>query len=541
MNSDISPEITSIQRDKGELLIVDDVPENLQVLFALLTAEGYEVRRVRSGRQALQVVSVDPPDLILLDIRMPDLNGYQVCERLKANPETAMIPVIFLSALEDVLDKVKAFSLGAVDYISKPFKAEEVLARVQNQLTIQKQQHELIAARQTAELASRVKGDFLANMSHEVRTPLTAIIGFSQILQMTPLQPEQAEFVEIIQRNGQELLALLDDILEFSKLEADQYSLKTEEFTIKEIITTLDNTFVLQCKEKGIDLMLEPFFDLDAILFGPKTRLQQVLKNLLQNAIKFTQTGYVRLVIKRQGSVSPAGNLPMYFGVEDTGCGISAEDQTKIFAPFTQADTSSTRNYGGVGLGLTICQKILRRMGSELHLQSQLHQGATFWFVVPLQMAQAADAANLVSKSRPHCSEPLAVRLLLAEDEPDNQQALTIMLRQLGYQADIAVNGQEAWSKLTQQSYDIVLMDCQMPEMDGYEATRKLRQWEAEGQQQLGFFSRVVIGITAHAISGDREKCLAAGMDDYLSKPITLDRLQKTLNRWVQVLSRRSA
>lgn len=534
---------------KGDILIVDDVPENLQVLFALLTAEGYEVRRLRSGKQVIKVVSEDPPDLILLDIRMPEMDGYEVCRLLKLKPGTRDIPIVFLSALDDVLDKVKAFSLGGADYISKPFQGEEVLARIQHQLTIRQQKQELIKARQSAELASKVKSEFLANMSHEVRTPLTAIIGYSQILKMTALDDQQSNFVDTVYRSSQELLALLDDILEFSRLEAERESFKAESFTLKEIEDSIRENFESQAQEKGLDLIFEIHAALPKMFSGPKLRLLQILKNLVQNAIKFTRKGYVRVEISPQQRQPSASTYQVRFSVKDTGCGISIEEQKRIFTPFTQVDASSTRQHGGVGLGLSICQKLLQRIGGTMHVESESQAGATFWFVLPLEVREDAHTLELptntsqngkaldISKSSFDADFHRSVQLLLVEDEPDNQAVLTTLLNHLGYGVDIAVNGLDALEKLFETPYRIVLMDCQMPVMDGYEATQKLRQWEvAQSRNQPYSVPIIIIGITAYALAGDRERCLAAGMDDYMSKPISIEALQETLNRWVKAV-----
>ncbi|NET36147.1 MAG: response regulator [Cyanothece sp. SIO1E1] len=273
-------------------------------------------------------------------------------------------------------------------------------------------------------------------------------------------------------------------------------------------------------------------------------RLQQILKNLIQNAVKFTQNGYIKVKIAPELPQPSASMIQVRFSVEDTGCGIPLDEQQRIFEPFTQVDASSTRQHGGVGLGLSICQKLLQLMGGRIYVESELQMGSTFWFVTPLESYQIPTpppqpgAALSTSNRCPDATLHPSTKLLLVEDEPGNQVVLIKLLERLSYRVDTAIDGQEALDKLFSAPYDIVLMDCQMPVMDGYEATQKLRQWEAaQRERQADLTPKIVIGITAHAMAGDREKCLAAGMDDYLSKPVWLEDLQQLLNQWTEVVA----
>ena len=396
MNGEVLAENPLFSKGKGDILIVDDIPENLHVLFELLTAEKYEVRRVKSGKQALRSISADPPDLILLDIRMPDMDGYEVCRRLKAQSETEDIPVIFLSALDDALDKVKAFSIGGADYISKPFQTEEVLARIKHQLIIQQQKEELIHARQAAELSSKIKSEFLSNIRHEIRTPLTTIMSCSEILKMTTkFNEEQLDLVDTIFRRGDDLLAVLDDILEFSRLEAGDFPLRAETFPLAEIKNNILEIFEPQAQKKDINLVFDIHQDLPQWFSGSKLVLRQILKNLVENAIKFTQYGSVKIEVSPQFPQQPPSIFYLRFSVEDTGCGISPENQTKIFEPFTQADSSLSRQYGGLGLGLSICQKLAQQIGETIQIESEVGKGTIFWFSMPLELSQRPNPESL--------------------------------------------------------------------------------------------------------------------------------------------------
>ncbi|HBY76712.1 MAG TPA: hybrid sensor histidine kinase/response regulator, partial [Cyanobacteria bacterium UBA11148] len=295
---------------KANILIVDDTPQNLQVLSATLSEQGYKIRGVVKGQMAIRAARSSPPDLILLDIRMPEMDGYQVCEHLKADPQTRDIPVIFISALDDVFDKVKAFTVGGVDYITKPFQVEEVLARVENQLTIQRLSKQLqqqnqklqqeieerMKAEKAAEAASKAKTEFLANMSHELRTPLNAILGFSQVMSRdSALSTEQREYLGIINRSGEHLLELINDVLDLSKIEAGMISLYESNFDLYHLLDNLEEMFEIKAEQKNLQLIFIVPSNVPQYIKSDAKKLRVCLINLLGNAIKFTEYGTVTL------------------------------------------------------------------------------------------------------------------------------------------------------------------------------------------------------------------------------------------------------
>ena len=373
---------------------------------------------------------------------------------------------------------------------------------------------ELKLARAVAESASRTKSDFLASMSHEIRTPMNAIMGIADLLAKTSLSPEQSKYVQIFRRAGDNLLNLINDILDLSKVEASQLELERTGFSLKDHLEIVMEMVMPKAREKGLNISWEIEAGVPTDLVGDPTRLRQVLLNLLGNAIKFTEAGVVSLRVTNDQDASISAALQ--FIVSDSGIGIPEKKQARIFERFTQADTSTTRRFGGSGLGLTICKRLVELMGGRIWVESAIDKGSTFGFSMPFELWDATNRP-LSSEIRFDADVPLAaLRILLAEDSPDNCTIILAYLENTPYTVEIAETGAMACKMFAAADYDLVLMDRQMPVMDGLTATRKMRAWERENARQ----SCPIIALTASALKGDREMCLAAGCTAFLTKPI---------------------
>ncbi len=389
---------------------------------------------------------------------------------------------------------------------------------------------QLQRAKERVEAASQAKSEFLANMSHEIRTPMNGILGTLQLLLQAPLDPRQREFATVSYASAQSLLAILNDILDFSKIEAGKLELEAIPFDLREAIATLTPIFAKQLQEKSLTLATEVDARLPPLLTGDPVRTRQILANLLSNAIKFTETGTIAIRVTVQEA--DATSCRVRLAVEDSGIGIDSQQLHRLFDSFTQADSTTTRKYGGTGLGLAITLQLAQLMNGEVGVESTPGQGSTFWCDIPFAVAAPSATA-------PHADAPpeetaaaalaLAGRVLLVEDNAVNQMVARRMLERLGLDCQCAVNGEEALALIDTTPFDLVLMDCQMPVMDGFTATRRLREKEAmTGRPRLP-----VIAMTANAMKGDRELCLDAGMDDYIAKPVKIDLLQNALVRWL--------
>jgi signal transduction histidine kinase/DNA-binding response OmpR family regulator len=429
--------------------------------------------------------------------------------------------------------------LGVGRDITDRKMVEDQLVRHQEHLEelVEDRTKELLLARQAAETANRAKSMFLANMSHEIRTPMNGVLGLTIMLLDTALNKTQRHYVEIIKNSGNNLLQLINDILDFSKLEDDKFELESY---VLDLQATIDETIELisfHAREKGLELQLAIDGDVPRWLKGDAARLSQVIINLVGNAIKFTQKGFVKLQVRKEAECEQ--EVTVSFMVSDSGPGIPVEKAEQIFSPFIQADGSITRKFGGTGLGLSICKKLVTLMRGEIGVESREGEGSTFWFTAILEKPSSQEVAAETSKSESmpapeaHKAVKRGKRLLIVEDDPINQEVASSFLRKLGYSFDVVENGREALEALIENEYGLVLLDCMMPEMGGFEVIAAIR----DAGSAVRDHDIPVIALTAKAILGDREKCLAAGMNDYLSKPLRIEELEAVLERWLTVPS----
>ncbi|MBD2180927.1 response regulator [Planktothrix sp. FACHB-1355] len=549
---------------RGNILIVDDTPENIEVLSATLRERGYAVRGAIKGGMAIRAARSVPPDLILLDIRMPEMNGYEVCEQLKTDEKTCEIPIIFISASDEVFDKVKAFTVGGEDYITKPFQVEEVLARVEHQLTIKKLQKQLqeqnqklqqeVEQRRNAEAAaaaaSKAKSEFVANMSHELRTPLNSILGFTEIINRdSSLSNEVRENLKIISRSGKHLLELINDVLDLSKIEAGIIALNESNFDLYRLLDNIEETLHLKVEQKKLQMRFYISSDVPQYIKTDEKKLRGCLINLLGNAIKFTEKGNVTLRVRVDDSSPSTGNdFRLLFAVADTGPGIAPDEMEKLFEAFVQTETGR-KSAEGTGLGLTITRKYVQLMGGDITVESILGQGSTFKFNIKFKEADSSEVImqpiQQVIGLEPNQK---AYRILVADDTKDNRLLVVKLLQPIGFEVREAANGQQAVEVWENWQPHLIWMDTRMPVLNGVEAIKQIRAKEKEskrgfeaanGKEKLisGNYQpkTIIIALTASVFEERRGDILAAGCNDFVSKPFQKEVIFQKLAEYLGV------
>lgn len=422
-------------------------------------------------------------------------------------------------------DVTRASSLDCAAADEQLRQADRRLEEIAGEL--RKKNEELLLALAAAREAAETRTRFLAAISHEIRTPMTGVLGMAELLLCTALNPEQRHYAETIKEAAESLLRIVNDILDFAKIEAGRLELESVLFDLRLTLRAVTTVLLPQAHLKGVKVHTELAADVPRWVVGDPGRLRQVLINVAGNAVKFTERGWVRIRAEIAGC--DGVRCTVRFRVDDTGIGIPEDLLEKIFDEFTQADASTTRRFGGTGLGLSIARRLVEMMGGEIGCNSKLGQGSSFWFTVPLvrgsEPLEVAPAGPMLFLSGAWRRR----RVLVVEDNPVNRTIAVRLLAREGCEVDAVESGREAVEACQGCEYDLVLMDVHMPDMDGYEATRRIRARESPGRRTP------IVAVTASSTQGDRERCLEAGMDDFVSKPFSAEVLRRLLERWAPV------
>ncbi len=517
------------------ILIVDDVKDNLLALSAILDRPDVSIHQALSGESALELILQHDFCLAILDARMPGMTGFELAELMRGAKRAKNIPIIFVSATaRHEHFSFKGYESGAVDFLFKPLDTQAVQSKVNVFIELHRQKLELKSQLETitdlmkslnesknlAEQANLSKSQFLANMSHEIRTPIGAILGFTDLMKNdTNTAEENRSYMSIVDRNSQHLLRLIDDILDLSKVEAGMMATESIEFSLPELLSDFDAVMSFRARDIGVEFRLVLETPIPEVICSDPIRIRQILNNVVGNALKFTSKGSVALGVRWS---APSLN----FSIVDTGVGISKEQEERLFKPFSQADISTTRKFGGTGLGLVLSRRLAETLGGTLLLAASSEgSGSTFHF--QMQPALAPGARLVGSEAlrtdlhlqRINKDNPLSLvgmKILLIEDSPDNQILITMYLSKAGAIVTAVSDGAQGVERALAENFDVLLMDIQMPVLDGHEATKKLRQLN---------YSKPIIALTAHAMKAEHDKCFTSGFSEFLTKPIEKKRL----------------
>ncbi len=544
------------------ILVVDDTPANLQVMRRLLRSIECEVVEASDGNEALARFLEREYALIILDVHMPGMDGYEVASLMREDVDSPRTPIIFVTAAySDEVHRDRGYESGAVDYLAKPIEPSILLAKVRVFLELYAAKRELqgirdnlerVVGMRTAELraslqvaerlrnsaeralekaerATAVRTRFLSRISHELRTPLNGILGLLQLMERDNLSPSQLDCISGIESSANNLMVALNEALDFSQITTGGVVAQPTILNLRALLQEVADVIGQLAREKGLGFEA----DLDGCERGyvrvDGGMLRRILLAIGQNAVKFSSSGTVRFQAE---GIREDGDLRLRVSLRDEGIGIPADQHDHIFEGFSQVDESTTRSTGGIGLGLAVARELADAIGAELGLESEPGAGSTFWLVCRLKTANAAAQEALEQAGAPETMQFGPLRVLVAEDNKVNQQVACGMLRKLGVESEVANDGAEAVEKFTPGAYGLVLMDLDMPRMDGFQATREIRAIEAREAASPPVH---IIALTANLAAETRQRCIDSGMDDYLGKPVRLQQLQDMI-RHHQVL-----
>lgn len=513
--------------EKFHILVVDDSASARELVRIYLSKTSIKAAFAENGPQAIKKAKSNPFDLILLDVQLPDIDGIEICKILKSDARTKDIPVIFVTVASDKKSLVAGFQAGAVDYITKPFKKEELLARITTHLRMKKYTEELITARKNAEESEELKMAFLSNMSHEIRTPMNSIIGFAELMQDENLTDEERkEFASIIINSGEQLLNIVDEILEVSKEEAGELRLFEQKFSLRKFMNELQTIFVNRVKDNPVEVVLNIQEGTPDIILADKVRLKQIMDNLLSNATKFTNKGKIEMGCRLVPKYLPI----LEFYVKDTGIGIPKDKQDTVFERFTKVEENLTQNFRGTGLGLSIVKRLVIFMGGSVSLSSESGKGSTFTFTIPYKKPQGKADAHIPEKEKKLYALPPNVwvdkTLLIADDVEQIFAFFRETLKKTGVEMLYAKDGKEALEIYHdhKSKIDAALIDIQMPEINGLEVAKAIRKEDK---------ALPLIAQTGLALNIGKEDAEEAGFNGIIYKPIKLDLLIKILRKYL--------